>query len=275
MNENSTFLVTGASSGIGRALAVQLAAPERNILLLGRDESRLNAVAAEVRKKGANAQTKTLDITDFEAVDHYFREEVGDVDEVYLSAARSIFGEVKDLQIEDWETIYKTNFLSWAQWVHEFHRRMVARRGGRIVILSSLAGYTGYPGCAPYAAAKAGLTSLFRTMWHEGRAHGVNYHLVSPGYVRTGIYEAAIFRGIDYGRVSEMLDGSGFKMMEPEGAAREILREISANRKEIIFPGYARTLAGISMRFPWLMGPVRKSMVDLFRRFAVSGGGKT
>jgi len=264
----ATSLVTGASSGIGSELAVLLAEPGRTIWLLGRDTGRLEEVAARVRAKGAEARTKSLDLADLEAAERFLRDELGEVDEVYLSAARSVFGEVKDLAAEDWEQIYRVDLLSVAQWVREFHGRMAERGGGRIVIVSSLAGYAGYPTSTPYAAAKSGLLGLFRTMWHEGRAHGIDYHLVSPGYVRTRIYEAAILRGIDHQGVQGMLDDFGFGMMDPEEAARRIVRGVGRGRKEIVFPGYARMLAALATRFPGILPPIHKRMVGLFRRFA-------
>lgn len=263
------LVVTGASSGIGRALAIRMAGPGCRVWLIARDAGRLEEVAAEVRRSGAEARPVVLDLRDAMAVAGFFEGELAAeerVDEVYLVAAVSLFGEVKDLTLEDWERIYQTNLLSVAQWVTGLYPRMVAQGGGRMVIVSSLAAHAGYPTAVPYAAMKGGLAGLFRSLTHEARFHGVDLRLVSPGYVDTGIYRSAVYRNTSYEATLRQVERMGFAMIGPERAAEEILRRIERGDREIVFPGYARMLVWAARRLPWILPVIHARLMREFRK---------
>ncbi len=271
MSEVRRIVVTGASSGIGRELALQLAAPGRAIWLIGRDSDRLEEVAGLVRKTGAEAIPVLLDLTDFEACGRFLQDELGGgsrVDELYLAAAVSIFGEVRDLRLEDWEKIYRTDLLSYAQWVREIYGGMVVRREGLIVLISSLAAYTGYPTSVPYAAMKAGLGGLCSSLYPEAKRYGVRFHLANPGFVDTGIYRRAIYRGTTYEATMERIHSTGFRMISPEEAARRILVAIAKKRRFSTFPMYAVLLKWVASRMPVMLRPIHRSIVRKFRKSA-------
>ena len=264
------ILVTGASSGIGMELARQLAGPGKRVWLVARSEDKLNELADEIRAKGGAAEVRALDLSDIEHCSVFLEQLMREVqlDEIYLAAAVSIFGEVKDVQPEDWDQIYRTDLLSYAQWVQAVYESMAKVRRGRIVMVSSLAGYAGYPTSVPYATMKAGLLGLFRTLRYEAPGHGVAVHLVSPGYVRTGIYRSAIYRRSSFDNTLKQIDEMGFKMIESGEAAATILKGISQGKEEIVFPGYARMLAWIAPRFPWLVRGIHARMVKRFRELS-------
>lgn len=274
MSEQRRIVVTGASSGIGRELAVQLAGPGRTVWLVGRNEERLEEVAGRVRSAGAEARPLVLDLSDLEASSRVISEQFGggaEIDELYLSAAVSVFGEVRDLKLEDWQRVYRTDLLSYVQWIREVYAAMVERRSGRIVIVSSLSGYAGYPTAVPYAGMKAGLLGLFRSIDHEARRHGVEVHIASPGYVDTGIYEAAIYRGTDCEKTVQQIRALGFGLMPAEDAAASILRGVKRGDREFAFPGYGRLFAWLAPRMPVLLKLVHAKMIKGFRKAA---GGK-
>lgn len=269
MSQQRRIVVTGASSGIGRELAIRLAGPGHLLWLIGRDENRLGEVAGRVRAAGAEARVLVLDLSDTGAAARLIARELdggSGVDELYLAAAVTIFGEVRDLRVEDWQQVYHTDLLSCAQWLREFYGAMVARGAGRIVIVSSLSGYVGYPTAVPYAGMKAGLLGLFRSIDHEARGRGVKVHLASPGYVDTGIYQAAIYRGTDCERTLAQIRDTGFGMMSAADAAAAILRGVERGKLEFSFPGYSRVLAWLAPRFPWLLRLVHARMIRRFRR---------
>jgi len=274
MSEQRRIVVTGASSGIGRELAVQLAGPGCRLWLIGRNEERLEEVAGRVRAAGAEARPLVLDLSDLEASSRVISEKLGggaEVDELYLAAAVSIFGEVRDLELEDWQRVYRTDLLSYVQWMREVYAAMVGRRTGRIVIVSSISGYAGYPTAVPYAGMKAGLLGLFRSIDHEARGYGVKVHIASPGYVDTGIYQAAIYRGTDCEKTMDQIRATGFGMMSAEDAAAAILRGVKRGKREFAFPGYGRLFAWLAPRMPVLLRLVHAKMVNGFRKAA---GGK-
>lgn len=264
------ILITGASSGIGMELARQLGGPGTRVWLVARSKDKLDALADEIRAVGGLAEVRALDLSDIEGCGRFLEQFIREVrlDELYLAAAVSIFGEVKDVQAEDWDQIYRTDLLSYVQWVQAVYEAMAKVRRGRIVMVSSLAGYAGYPTSVPYATMKAGLLGLFRTLRHEAPGHGVSVHLVSPGYVRTGIYRAAIYRRSNFDNTLKQIDEMGFKMIEPAEAAEIILKGIKAGKEEVVFPGYAKLLAWIAPRFPWLVGSIHARMVKRFRELS-------
>lgn len=263
------ILVTGASSGIGRELAIQLAASGRKIWLVGRDTVRLATVAEQVRQKGAEARVVQLDISDLDAASEFLNSEFSEscpIDEIYLAAAVTQFGEVKDTCAEDWERIYSTNLLSPIQWMLHFYKNMVARRKGRIVLISSLAAYAGYPTAAAYATMKAGLLGLFRSLVHEGKIHDVSFHLASPGYVDTGIYRSAIFRETTYEKTMSLIQDLGFPILCAEKAAARILDAVRRGGGQFAFPGYASTMKWVAPRMPFFIEMIHSRIVNRFRQ---------
>lgn len=265
------IVVTGASSGIGLEIASQLARPGRKLWLIGRNRERLQDLAATVEAKGAAAEVVALDLMDREAcarfLDSSFPE--GDpADEVYLSAAVSMFGEVKDVLDEDWRWIYETNLLSPVQWMLHYYRGMAAAGRGRIVLISSLSAYTGYPTAVPYATMKAGLMGVFRSIRHEGELLGVRFHLVSPGYVDTEIYKRAKYRSTSYEQTMRLIGTLGFKVISAEEAARRIVRKVAGGKRDLCFPAYAWFLASLAPRMPFIIDRIHRRILERFRRTA-------
>jgi short-subunit dehydrogenase len=264
------ILVTGASSGIGLELARQLASPGTRLWLVARSGDKLEALATEIRAKGATAEVLVLDLADIDRCAAFLEGFLREVrlDEIYLAAAVSIFGEVKDIHPEDWDLIYRTDLLSYCQWVQVVYTAMATAGRGRLVLVSSLAGYAGYPTSVPYATMKAGLLGLYRTLRYEAPQHGVSVHLVSPGYVRTGIYQSAIYRRSNYDNTLKQIEEMGFGMIESAAAATATLKGVTAGKKEIVFPGYARLLSWAGPRFPWLLRGIHARMVKRFRELS-------
>lgn len=264
-----TIVVTGASSGIGRELAIQLSRPGCEIWLVGRDRDRLDQVAEQARLKGAVPVVVELDLSDIEDAGRFLEETFRPdkrVDAVYLVAAITIFGEVRDTLPEDWDRIYRTNLLSPIQWVRHFYATMVAAKAGKIVMVSSLAAYSGYPTATAYATMKAGLLGLFRSLWYEGRSHGVAIHLASPGYVDTGIYRTATFRKTSYDKTMCQIDSLGFDVISAESSATRILRSVGRGESEFAFPAYASLMKWIAPRMPFLIDIVHTRIVNCFRK---------
>lgn len=267
-SEPERIVITGASSGIGRDLAIQMAAAGKELWLVGRDSKRLNEVALAVESKGATANQVILDLNDLEACERFLGGRLvaaGRVDCLYFVAGISIFGEVKDLPPEDWGRVYKTDLLAAAQWTAEIYKSMVANGCGRIVLVSSLAGYAGYPTSVPYAAMKAGMLGLYRTLSHEGRPYGVTVHIASPGYVETGIFKSAIYRGSSLEKTMRLIKSLGFGLISSAEAASAILRRVKRGSTEFAFPWYASLMAWTAQRFPIVTRPIHAIILKRFR----------
>lgn len=264
-----TIVVTGASSGIGRELAIQLARPDTELWLIGRNHERLEEVAAKIREKGGLPRVVELELSDLDAASRFLQENFPpgkSVDEIYLAAAVSMFGEVKDTLPEDWQRIYQTNLLSPVQWVLHFYGNMVAARAGKIIIISSLAAYAGYPTAVAYATMKAGLLGLFRSLLHEGKAHNVGMFLASPGYVDTAIYKTAVFRKISYEKTMRQIKSLGFRILSAEKTAGIILRSVARGESQFALPAYASLMKWTAPRFPMVIGLLHAKIVKSFRQ---------
>jgi short-subunit dehydrogenase len=264
-----TILVTGASSGIGRELAIQLAGPGCEIWLVGRNLERLEQVAELTRSKGAVPRIVQLDLSDIDEADRFLVANFPSgkrVDAVYLVAAVTLFGEVRDTLPEDWDKIYRTNLLSPVQWIRHLYAGMVQAKAGTIVIVSSLAAYSGYPTATVYATMKAGLLGLFRSLWYEGRSHGVSFHLASPGYVDTGIYRSATFRKTSFDKTMRQIESLGFGVISADDSAARILRAVRRGKKDFAFPAYASVLKWIAPRSPSIVGLIHSKIIKGFRQ---------
>jgi len=265
---SETIVVTGASSGIGRELAIQLSKPGCEIWLVGRNRERLEEVAAQTRSKGAVPRIVELELADIEDSGRFLEKTFPSskrVDVVYLAAAITLFGEVRDTFPEDWDQVYRTNLLSPIQWTRHFYAAMVEAKAGTIVLVSSLAAYSGYPTATAYATMKAGLLGLFRSLWYEGQSHGVAVHLASPGYVDTGIYRSAIFRKTSYDKTMCQIDQLGFRAIAADSCAARIIQSVHRGNKEFAFPAYASLMKWAAPRMPFLMNLVHRKIIKSFR----------
>lgn len=268
MVPESVIVVTGASSGIGRKLALQMAAPGVELWLIGRDGARLESVASLVAEKGATPQVVVLDLAEIETSARFLEENFPAgkrVDQLYLVAAITLFGEVKDTFASDWEIAYQTNLLSPVQWVVHFYKHMVAARSGRIVLVSSLAAYAGYPTATAYATMKAGLLGLYRSLVHEGKFHQVDIHIASPGYVDTEIYKRAVYRNTSYERVMAQIQMLGFRILSARESATIILANVAKGKKQFALPFYASAFTWISPRFPFVIDRIHARILKTFR----------
>lgn len=269
MARGAVIVITGASSGIGRELALQVAAPGVELWLIGRDRARLDEVAALVAEKGATPRVGEMDLADIGNAGRFLEENFPldkQVDEVYLSAAITMFGEVKDTFAADWQLAYQTNLLSPVQWTLHFYRGMVAAGAGRIVIISSLAAYAGYPTATAYATMKAGLLGLYRSLVHEGRFHHVDVHLASPGYVDTDIYRKALYRNTTYEKIMEQIQTLGFRILSAPDAAAAILAKVRRGRRQFAMPFYAALFCWVAPRFPFIIDFLHARILRNFRQ---------
>jgi short-subunit dehydrogenase len=245
-----------------------MASPGVELWLIGRDLARLERVASLVAEKGGIPQVAVLDLSEMETSARFLAENFPPgkrVDQVYLVAAVTLFGEVKDTFPSDWENAYRTNLLSPVQWVLHFYEQMVAAKSGRIVLVSSLAAYAGYPTATAYATMKAGLLGLYRSLVHEGKFHQVDVHIASPGYVDTEIYKRAVYRNTSYERVMAQIQMLGFRILSAEESASIILHKVAKGRMQFALPFYASAFTWVAPRFPFVIDHIHARILKTFR----------
>ena len=226
----SHIVITGGSSGIGAALALLYAAPGVRLGLTGRDAARLSETAQKCRARGAQVFEQIIDVSDREAMTSWLRQ-VDDerpIDLLIANAGISAgMGGLGDkgaagenpAQIR---RIFDVNVGGVFNTIEPLLPRMAARMGGHIAIISSLAGFRGWPGAPAYAASKAAVRVYGEGLRGAAARSGVRIHVICPGFIKT-----------------RMTADNRFFMpflITAERAARIIARGIDKNRGRIAFP---------------------------------------
>ena len=190
--EGKTALVTGATSGIGRAAAVQLAAQGATVIVHGRDDARGAAVVTDVQNAGGSAQFVGADLGQpAEAL--RLAAEAGDVDILVNNAGFAWFGPTEELAANTLNELFATNVQAPYLLVSVLAPKMVARGHGVIINVASRAGIVGQPTTAAYGATKAALASLARSWATEYGPAGIRVNAISPGPVYTNAAERGLF----------------------------------------------------------------------------------
>ena len=195
--DGRTALVTGASRGIGEAVARRLAAQGARAILAARSEERLRELAGELAEAGGEAHVLTLDLSrpeDVPAALASLPEAWREVDVLVNNAGVTADNLLARLSLEDWERVLTTNLTGAFAVTKEVIRGMMRRRWGRIISISSVVGLMGNAGQANYAASKAGLVGFSKSLARELGSRNITVNVVAPGYIETAMTENQIGR---------------------------------------------------------------------------------
>ncbi len=226
--EGKTALVTGASRGIGRAIAQELAAAGASVVIgyrSGQDEA--EALAAEIGARAVQA-----DVSSAEDAARLV-EEAGDLDILVNNAGLTRDGLLARMSDDDWRTVIDTNLSSVFYTCRAVCRPMMKKRGGSIVNISSIVGVHGNWGQTNYAASKAGIIGFTKSLARELGSRGVRANVVAPGYVKTQLTDvlpeeatAAMLQATPLGRLGEPEDIAGAVRFLCSDAAAFITGEV-------------------------------------------------
>jgi len=197
MKKFSSIVITGASSGIGEALALDYAAPGVALALSGRDGTRLQAVADACRAKGAIVDAGQVDVAEREALASWLTrfDDVHPVDLVIANAGISI--DKDNSSLDDFSRVRQTmavNVDGVFNTVEPLVGRMMARKRGQIAVMASLASFIGLPQAASYNASKAAVRVWGESIRYVLKKHGVGVSVICPGFVSTRINANAAFK---------------------------------------------------------------------------------
>ncbi len=182
-----TFL-TGASSGIGRSLAMRMALEGETVVAVARREALLDSLVEEITNAGGHAVAIPVDVTDPEAVTAAVvrvEAELGPIDRLVANAGGGKRSSADELRAADVEHCLALNVVGVANCVESVLPYMLKRGAGHIVAIGSLAGYLGLPSAAAYSAAKGALHNMVESLRVDLKPRGIDVTLVAPGFVRT------------------------------------------------------------------------------------------
>jgi len=184
-----TALVTGASGGIGGAIARGLHAHGAKVVLSGRRREALDAVAGEL---GAAATVEVAELAEADAPERLVKavEAAGGLDIVVNNAGLTRDSLALRLKDEDWQTVLDVDLSAGFRLIRAALRGMMRRRAGRIISISSIVAVTGNPGQANYAAAKAGMIGMTKALAAEVAGRGITVNCIAPGFIETAMTDA-------------------------------------------------------------------------------------
>jgi len=210
---SKTVVVTGGSRGIGRAIALRFASKGTHIVIVHYDPDEIAAqeTVSMVSQQGATAESKKVDLSDFQAVDELFKDILSRFGNIHVLVNNA--GITKDTLLmrmseADWDAVLHVNLKSVFNCTKAVIRSMLKQREGRIVNISSVVGQMGNAGQSNYAASKAGIMGFTKSVAREAAPRGVTVNAVAPGYVDTDMtkvlpdeVKAAFLQQVPLGRV--------------------------------------------------------------------------
>lgn len=188
--QGRTALVTGASQGIGRACAVALAGAGARVALAARNEAKLNEVAEEIAAQGGAAAVFALDLASEESIKGCAKAAIGHFGAIEILVNNA--GITRDtlmlrMKRADWDDVIQTNLTGTFLMTQAVMSSMLRARWGRIISISSVVGETGQAGQANYAASKAGLIGLTKSLARELASRNITANAIAPGYIETAM----------------------------------------------------------------------------------------
>ena len=193
MLENKVALVTGAGRGIGRAIAIALAEEGAEVIVnYNGSEERAKEVKQTIEENGGKASIYKCNVSDFEACETMIREivkEHGHLDILVNNAGITKDGLIMKMKEEDFDRVLNVNLKGTFNTIRHSARQMLKQRSGKIINISSVSGIHGNAGQANYAASKAGVIGLTKTMARELGSRGITVNAIAPGFVDTEMTE--------------------------------------------------------------------------------------
>jgi NADP-dependent 3-hydroxy acid dehydrogenase YdfG len=238
-SEKRVVLVTGASSGIGRGLAMEFARRGWSVALMARREDVLKKIAEEVAAVGAEALCVPADVTDAKEVQdgaNRIFDQWGHVDTLIANAGIASSAGAADFDPAEVTRVINTNLVGAVNSVAAVIGEMLKRQRGHLVAVSSLAAYRGLPKSGAYCASKAGLSAFFESLRIDLRGTGVDVTIIHPGFIKTALTA---------GRQAKMP-----YLMELPDAVSKMMRAIEGRRKSYSFPWQLASIVRSGLLMP-------------------------
>jgi len=265
-------IVTGASSGIGRALSEELALRGCEVVLADRQLDLAHEVARGILNLGGKATAVELDVRDLPGFERVAKETVNRsrrIDFFFNNAGIAVGGEMASYAREDFDDVFDVNLRGVAYGIQSVYPIMLAQRSGHIINTASVAGLVATAGAGSYTAAKHAVVGLSKALRIEAGRHGVRVSALCPGAIRT-----PILSGGRYGRIripgatkeSVLKQWERTRPMAPDVFARKVIDRVIANDPIIVVPGWWKALWLLDRLSPTLSMMLARRMHDDLRK---------
>jgi short-subunit dehydrogenase len=236
---DKVVMITGASSGIGRGLALELGKRGARIGLLARRKDLLDDIVSELEAQGGKALALPVNVQDAAAVQEAadrLSAEFGPIDVLVANAGIGATSDAASLKASEVADVMGVNVIGVANCVAAVVPQMAARGSGQLVAISSLAAYRGLPKSAAYCASKAAVSSLFESFRLDLKPRGIDVTIIHPGFIKTPLTA---------GRQAQMPF-----LMEVDDAVKKIVSAIEKRRKSYAFPWQLATIVRLGLIMP-------------------------
>ena len=257
--------ITGASSGIGAALAREFAREGADVALAARRLDRLEALATEIGKTGRRAVVIPCDVTrdgDLERAAEQTREALGKLDVVVANAGFGVSGALERLTLADYRRQLETNVFGVLRTIYATLDDLKQTRG-RLVLIGSVSGHVGVPGSSAYSMSKFARARRWpRRSATSSRRYGVAVTLISPGFVESEIRQVDN-RGVWHAEAPQRPIPASIVMATPT-AARKIVSAVARRRREAVITGFGKAAVLLQRHLPGVLAVT-------IRRFGIKG----
>jgi short-subunit dehydrogenase len=239
---DKVVMITGASSGIGRGLALELSLRGARLGLVARRAALLNEIVGEIVANGGKGIALAADVQDATAlrgVADRLRTEFGRIDVLIANAGIGLSEDAAEMQSAQFARVFNVNVIGAANSMVAVVQEMVAQGSGQIAVISSLAAYRGLPKSAAYCASKAALSAFFESVRLDLKGKGIAVTIIHPGFIKTPLTE---------GRHADMPF-----LMELQDAVQLIVGAIERRKKSYAFPWQLASIVRLGMIMPNFM----------------------
>jgi short-subunit dehydrogenase len=247
-----TVLITGAASGIGRAIALRLADEGATLFLVDIDEKGLADVAAESRTRGVEVITRRCNVAEPREISATVAEALSrwnGVDILVNNAGITYYGKTERMAADHWDKLMRVNLLSHIQFTRELLPSLLARREAHILNVCSVLGLVGMPKVAAYCASKFAMVGFSESLRNELGRQGLGVTALCPGFVRTNLFTNAPLEA----KVEEHKLPPTAICTTPDRVANAAVKAIYRNRRLVVMEPFARVMYATKRFAPWLM----------------------
>jgi short-subunit dehydrogenase len=257
---NKIILITGASSGIGRALALQMADTNVHLILAARSINELKLVQNECEKKGAVCICLYIDMASPDTITKFAKivsDQFNKIDVLINNAGISQRSDAEETALEVDRKIMEVNFFAQVHLTKLLWPLLISSDHANIVLLSSVVGSFGFPKRSAYAASKHALEGFFESWMLENNRKNIFFTTVSPGRIYTNISFSALKAD---GSRHEQLDAGQEKGIKPEFCAKKIIKAIAADKRKVYVAQQEMVLIFLRKCFPYFFFKLVKKL---------------